>query len=169
MPAQIRRATGGDVAAMCEISQRAHRLGYAHLIPASHRAAFDARYDGSPKHRHILAARLRRALARKNWTVLVAEHDGTVVGYTLCERTAYGARKRGLFVDPDYQGVGIGNMLFASSLEGLDNKAVELLVVENNARATRLYEQHGFHSIGRSNVLYFGAHQIHMRRLPVVA
>lgn len=163
---QIRRATGGDIAAMCEISQRAHRLGYAHLIPASHKAAFDARYDGSPKHRRILAMRLRRALARKHWTVLVAEQDGAVVGYTLGERTAWGARKRGLFVDPLHQGKGIGRQLFEASLARLDGATVRLRVLRDNERAIHLYKTHGFTEVGSADVLFFGAEQIIMERPP---
>lgn len=152
---------------MCKISQRAHRSGYAHLIPASHKVAFDAHYGDSPKNRHIRAARLRRALARKNWTALVAEKDGAVVGYTLGERTVYDARKRSLFVDPSCQGEGIGSTLFEASLADLDDVTVRLRVLRGNERAINLYKEHGFTEVDSADVLFFGAEQIIMERPPL--
>lgn len=163
--ASVRPATLGDVPAMLSVSQKAHRHSYADLIPASHRAAFDARYSDDPENRQFLISRLMQALDNPTWRILVATVDeNEIIGYTIVEH-ANPAQLHGLFVDPDYQGMGIGRQLFEASLADLDSATVRLHVLRDNQRAINLYEEHGFKEVGKADALFFGAEQIMMERV----
>lgn len=170
MDVVIRSATARDVSAMCEISLRAHQHSYANLIPRSHWAAFVAHYDGSLESRRTLERILLRGVTAPGRSGFVAEYDGKIVGYTLGEHiTPSQAHKHGLFVDPHFQGKGIGRQLFESSLAGLNTATVRLLVLRNNERAIHLYKQYGFIEVGSADTLFFGAKQTIMERPPIVA
>lgn len=165
MDVVIRRATADDVPMMCDISLRAHQHSYANLIPRSHWAEFSVHYGGSPESRRTLERILLRGITSPGRSGLVAECGGGIVGYALGERTAPSqAHKHGLFVDPQFQGKGIGRRLFEASLAGLEDATIDLLVLRGNKRAINLYEAYGFMDMGRADVLFFGAEQIIMKR-----
>jgi ribosomal protein S18 acetylase RimI-like enzyme len=84
---------------------------------------------------------VRRWYAGKFWEWdwgLVAEED-RVVGFV----TTMGAHLDQLFVDPAYQGRGIGTSLLTTTLERTPAVAT-LFVFEENVPARRFYERYGF-------------------------
>jgi ribosomal protein S18 acetylase RimI-like enzyme len=98
-------------------------------------------------------------LGNPAWRIWVAELDGSVVGFTL-EQIMGDAlvQKRGLFVDPDMQGRGIGKLLFEESLKDIPRGAtVRLSVIENNHRAKELYKKYGFVTVGYDSKSFYGS------------
>lgn len=157
----IRHATNDDLSAMYLVSLHAHQLSYANLIPQSRQQDFTSRYTLSDSSRVAYISRMKQRLNDPDWTIWVATIDGVVVGYTLAQRaTQHLVLKKGLFVDPDYQGRGIGERLFVDSL-GIAKlgDTVQLTVVSGNIRAKRLYQKHGFENVGASSKTFYGAQQ----------
>ena len=74
---------------------------------------------------------------------LVAEADSLVVGFIATQ----GAHIDQLFVDPDYQQLGIGTSMLTAALRGTPS-LVTLMVFEENKPARRLYENHKFRLAG---------------------
>ena len=68
--------------------------------------------------------------------------DGIVKGFVRVS----GTRIEKLFVEPAFQGQGIGGKLLDRAIG--ETGAEELLVLEKNPRAIRLYERHGFERTG---------------------
>ena len=73
----------------------------------------------------------------------VYETDGRVVGFLALIGNEVGA----VFVDPAYQGRGIGRALMDRARES--RPFLELDVLEANAIGRRFYELYGFHVVGR--------------------
>lgn len=90
--------------------------------------------------------------------LLVAESDGKVVGSAGLHPVGTQLRRRhammlGISVSPSAQGQGVGAALMTALLDYADNWAqvlrLELTVFQDNQRAIRLYERHGFAPEGR--------------------
>lgn len=78
--------------------------------------------------------------------VRVAEVGGRVVGFAALN----GPRLDHLYVDPEYQGIGIGSELLQSAME-TRGPGLELRVFEQNVAAMRFYERHGFSIVERDD------------------
>jgi ribosomal protein S18 acetylase RimI-like enzyme len=141
-------------------------MSYTALIPESERKAFLADFSPSEEARSHRFEYFLPKLDDPAWYIWVAELDGKIVGYTKETRT--GERtisKRGLFVDPDYQGRGIGSELFKTSLAvAKPGDTLYLSVIENNLKAQRLYEKYGFKVSGYAEGTFYGAKLVRMRR-----
>ena len=74
-----------------------------------------------------------------NQDAWVAEVDGQVVGYV----TLQGAELNDLYIQPGYQGQGIGTALLAKAME-LSPGELSLWAFQRNEGARRFYERHGF-------------------------
>jgi putative acetyltransferase len=73
----------------------------------------------------------------------IAEIDGRLVGFL----SRVGSEVGGVFVDPQYQGRGVGRRLMDAAL---DSRAfLELDVFEANAAGRRFYSRYGFKEVGR--------------------
>lgn len=148
---------------MFRISMRAHQLNYEHLVPKERRDDFDRRYALTSENEARYMQAFTPRFTHKDWNILVAEMDGKVVGYTLSKReSAHLLNKKGLFVDPEYQGVGIGKALFEASVASFPEGAIELQVIEGNDRARHIYESFGFTAKGYAERSFFGAPKVVM-------
>src|SRR5437762_1352426 len=87
--------------------------------------------------------------------VLVAEHDGQVIGYAYAAMEGYDYMSlRGpagllhdVIVDPDHRGQGVGRLLVDALLSDLQSRGVPRVVLsaaERNESAQRLFERMGF-------------------------
>jgi ribosomal protein S18 acetylase RimI-like enzyme len=87
--------------------------------------------------------------------VLVAEHDGQVIGYAYAAIEGYdymslrgpAAVLHDLIVDPEYRGRGVGRLLLNATLSYLTSQGaprVVLSTAERNEAAQRLFERMGF-------------------------
>jgi ribosomal protein S18 acetylase RimI-like enzyme len=143
----IRRAMTSDLPAL-------GRLG-ALLVQQHH--DFDARRflgasRSTPRH---YAEFLGSQLDDPDVLVLVAEHDGQVIGYTFAAMEGYDYKSlRGpagllhdILVDPDHRGRGVGSRLLDETLSTLRSKGARQIVLstaERNESAQRLFARIGF-------------------------
>lgn len=63
------------------------------------------------------------------------------------------ARIVSIAIDPDFQGQGLGTLLFSSVLRDLQDQSIGLNVRANNAAALRLYQSAGFQPLGTTKDL----------------
>jgi len=160
MTYQIRHVIPSDLPEMFRISVSAHQAGYAALIPDSNRKSFDERYAVTPENERNYTEFMTAGLNDHHWSSWLAEQNGRVVGYVLMERVhADFYRMRGMFVDPDYQGQGIGSGLMQTALNSVQKGTIELHVIAANERAKHIYEKNGFVVTSESPETFFGAKQ----------
>jgi GNAT superfamily N-acetyltransferase len=77
---------------------------------------------------------------RENVTFWVAEIDGKIVGVVGIDEITI----RTFYVDPDYQGKGVGRKLFEKAREEAVKRGYDKLVVQSSPTAEKVYEHLGF-------------------------
>jgi ribosomal protein S18 acetylase RimI-like enzyme len=144
--ARVRRAEDADLARVAELAGRLIRM---------HHETDPARFFLPERVEEGYAWWLARELKRKEAVVLVAEADGSIVGY------AYGSVEgrdwnmlldvhgelRDVFVAPDARRSGVGRSLVSAlvaELEGLGAPRVVLSTMVGNEAAQRLFRACGF-------------------------
>jgi len=161
----IRKAIVDDVDALFSVSSLAHNSGYDSIIPSRSFARFKRRYAPTLKNRMAYKKVASIRIVHPSWAFYIAEKDGHIVGYHCSKQISEDtALLRGLFVEPGYQGQGVGKKLFIHMLTHFDGFRLELKVLKYNARAIALYEQYGFVKTKRLVGRFFGAPQIIMVR-----
>ncbi|MEJ2290554.1 MAG: GNAT family N-acetyltransferase [Deinococcales bacterium] len=146
MPLLIRDAGPRDAAAIASIARRGWSTGYRGLLEASfldRRAASDQETEW----RSYLADR------PDDHGILVADSDGTVVGFVRFGPTVDSDRAReadgevyGFYVAPERTGEGLGRRLFAAARERLaamGHRHLVLWTFEGNRAAERFYARAG--------------------------
>jgi GNAT superfamily N-acetyltransferase len=131
------RRSGRDEAETHFALQRAACLaGMAHIFPPElHPYPDDA---------------IRERWRRVEGTVLVAERDGEPVGVVLVDWCWL----HGFYVRPDHWGSGVALELYEAALAQLDGCAeIRLWVLEENHRARRFYEKHGWRENGETRLV----------------
>ncbi|MBD8057476.1 GNAT family N-acetyltransferase [Cellulomonas sp. JH27-2] len=155
MPLQVRPAQPDDVPALARLAAATFPLACPpDSTPADQQAFIDA---------VLSPARFDEYLADPARTVLVADEDGELVGYTmLVAGTPTDADVRATlrltptvelskcYVLAGHHGAGISNALMAASLEAApaDAAGIWLGVNQLNERAQRFYGRHGFRRVG---------------------
>lgn len=82
---------------------------------------------------------------------VVAVEDDRIVGWAFLTRMREPTPHLGIACAEDHHGQGLGTRLMQTVMEHArahDKQAVDLIVVQENDRARRLYEKHGFHVTG---------------------
>ena len=136
----IRRATVVDAPAIADLHVRAWQATYRHVFPA---AALDAM---SPGERIV---RWEQNVLDAHVPVFVADEGGRVVGFVAvgpsrdadCDGELWG-----IYVAPEAWGTGAAGRLMEAALEDLRANFREaiLWVLDDNPRARRFYEKHGW-------------------------
>lgn len=135
----VREATTDDVPAICEVARRSWKNDYPDVVS---RETIEEGVDDwySP-------ARIEDELSRARTVVLVAEEEGTVVGFV----HAYSSDEVGyvlrLYVDPDHRRVGVGTRLFdrvRDTLFGHGVTHVDAMVLADNDPGNTFYRTLGF-------------------------
>ena len=126
----LRRAVAADAQAIAIVHRAAMRVSLA-FLPALHTAQEDLRFFSE-----------RFLPANEVW---VAEAQAQVVGYIGFDTDWINH----LYVLPEFQGHGIGPQLLSKALA--DGRARRLWTFQQNARARRFYEAHGFVLIELTN------------------
>lgn len=147
----VRAATVADVDAIVEVHIRARSAYYDGFLPV----------DEIVKHNESLRQRRDQVAMRigsLGFTVLVAEHDATMVGFALIGPCHYPdphpatiSELRLMYVDPEHLRTGIGARLHAKVVEAWQAAEVEsarLWVWEFNQRARAFYASQGWQSDG---------------------
>ncbi|MFC3943797.1 GNAT family N-acetyltransferase [Pseudomonas gingeri NCPPB 3146 = LMG 5327] len=147
---RIRSASAADCDSLSHIAGRTFALA----CPASTPAQAIARHieeQLQPVHFHQL-------LQQPGKILLVLELDGQLIGYSLLTPepgpvgvdVADGAQEfTRCYVVPEQHGSGAAGFLMSESLKLLSGP-VRLSVSEENPRAIRFYERHGFRIVGRT-------------------
>lgn len=130
------------------------RLGT--LLIEEHHAFDERRFlaptDDTSQH---YAAYLKSRIDNPNAVLLVAEHDGEVIGYAYAEIEGYdymalrgpAAVLHDLIIDPKHRGSGVGTLLITAMFSQLESQGalrVVLSTAERNKPAQRLFERIGF-------------------------
>lgn len=126
MAARVRPMALREADAVADVWYRAGRLAYPYL--AGWRAMTPA-----------LARQVFRSQIAGPCQVSVVEQDGAVAGY-LALRGSYLDR---LYIDPPYQGQGLGSLLLAHARR-CSPGGLELHTHQQNVAACAFYERHGF-------------------------
>lgn len=126
MPACIRPYRSGDLDATVDLWHRTWHHTFPSLTHPQAYAQWRSRFEDE------ILPRLR---------VWVAELDGAIVGFLALD-IAHGYISQ-MFVDPSTQGTGIGDALMETAKEACP-RGLTLHSLEQNARARRFWEKHGF-------------------------
>lgn len=85
----------------------------------------------------------------ENRLILIAKEDGKVVGFCIAKKEEKENNLSAIYVDPKYQGKGIGGKLAHKVLEWLGNeKDISVFVADYNENAIAFYERFGFKDTG---------------------
>jgi len=91
-----------------------------------------------------------RSAIRSPDGVSVLKFDGRVVGYAICGHNRYKNTHQGeiyeLYIKPDYQGIGLGELLFEACLNTLDERRLRGMILwclNDNTNAIEFYERRG--------------------------
>jgi GNAT superfamily N-acetyltransferase len=151
----IRAGTPSDAEAVARVNVRAWQAAYAHVFPAERLADLSVE---------------RRAADWREWPPLVAEVQGTVVGFVSVGPSRDSDASGELFaiyVDPDHWGTGVGRELIGAGeqrLRELGYVDAILWVLDDNPRARRFYERAGwYHDGNRRPIEIFGIEVPEMR------
>ncbi|HCT81267.1 MAG TPA: N-acetyltransferase [Micromonosporaceae bacterium] len=136
----LRAETLTDCDAVAAMHMLAWQVGYRGMLPDDFLAGLDVD-QWADRRRKLLDTR----------PALVAERHGEIVGFT---RFGPGREDetvgeiQAMYVHPDHWGMGIGDALMCTALDGLPQNEVQLWVLERNERALRFYARYGFHPDG---------------------
>ena len=138
--AHVRRGRFSDAENLADIFPRAWRHTYCGIIPNSHLQLMADRRGTDWWRRAI---RSQRGLA-------MLEVNDSVVGYALYGSTHIENRVRGeifeLYIEPDHQGLGFGELLFEFCRHRLDLRSLRGLIIwalAGNERAIDFYWRRG--------------------------
>ena len=149
----VRKATSADADGLVSVFRAAWQLAYSGLIPSLHLARLLARRD---------CAWWRNAI-RTERHLIVLEVAGTVVGYATCGKSRGLNPKSGeiyeLYLEPVYQGIGLGEHLFEACRDRLDRDRLNGLIVwalADNTEARDFYWRRGGRPCARSTERFSG-------------
>jgi phosphinothricin acetyltransferase len=111
-------------------------------------------FEEVPPSEPDFAERIERVMRNHPW--LVAEHDGTVVGYAYASahrsRAAYRwAAESAVYVDGAHRRSGVGRRLYTELLARLEEQGIQVVIAGvtlPNDASVRLHEALGFKPIG---------------------
>jgi GNAT superfamily N-acetyltransferase len=83
------------------------------------------------------------------WTIWVAEADGAIAGMIALNLDG-GAEVEDFFVEPDFQGRGVGGALMATLLDTCREAGANMLEVDADPNAEAIYARLGFETFARS-------------------
>lgn len=163
----VRPARLADSQAMYAIKIAAHAGDlYLSLIPHTHQDKFLEHYAQSKEREERFHAKLQKMLKDKSMYVYVIERADQIGGYIMARQDVSKGKwyLDSLFVDPVLQGGGLGSQLLANFLADIESPC-ELLVINSNESAIRLYEKYGFKIVDHEAGFYYGAALAKMERL----
>jgi ribosomal protein S18 acetylase RimI-like enzyme len=143
----VRRAKATDSERLAEIFAQSWRLAYRGIIPHPHLECMIQRRGVSAWAKSI----------RTEAHLLVVEAAGEVAGYATCGASRHHGAYKGeiyeLYLEPVYQGLGLGEFLFEACRNQLDRRGLDGLMVwvlEDNTSAADFYYRRGGRPISRA-------------------
>lgn len=148
---------------------RRARIADAAGLGAVHSAAWMATYRGIIPHdelEHMVSRRTPawwRSAIRSRDTVLVLEIGGEIIGYATCGCARLPCDHDGeiyeIYLKPEYQGLGYGELLFEGCRGALDHKGfkgVIVWVLADNDRAVSFYWARGGRPVSKCSERFGG-------------
>ena len=137
----------------CETDSTGVAAIYAHHVIKG-----TASYDIEPPSVDSIRAKIRRVLAA-GWPFLVAERDGSILGYAYAtqfrDRAAYGwTAENSIYMHPDWMGRGVGKALLTELCRRAEARGFrQMIAVIGGAEeaSMRLHAACGFKEVGRLN------------------
>jgi tRNA dimethylallyltransferase len=156
--------TAAEIAAQIDIVRPARADDAEELFRIQREASLDALAHVFPPERYPfpdqeIRRRWREAVSDAPTHVLVAERDGRILGVA-AGRDGW---LEGLYVRPEAWGTGVADVLHDAALDRLAAEgagSVRLWVLEENARARRFYEKHGWRVDGGERLVPFPPHPL---------
>jgi ribosomal protein S18 acetylase RimI-like enzyme len=139
MTTLIREAAPDDVEAIISVGRRTWPTTYGFAGPA---------YIADGLARWWSAEAIRRSL--EDTTVLVAEHNGSVVGVGNLDLRGEVPIIWKLYVLPETQGTGVGSALLRELCGRAGSRPVRLEYTDGNTPAAHFYTTHGFTELRRA-------------------
>ena len=148
MTVVVRSAIDADAVAIASIHVRAWQAAYAGIIPTEYLDALSI-----PARTATWTASLEAGGTPDGGEIHVAEVGGAVVGWLTCGPSrddgapAHVGELHGIYVDPDFWGVGVGLALMDLCIEELRAKgfsSATLWVLTDNHAARAWYERRGW-------------------------
>jgi ribosomal protein S18 acetylase RimI-like enzyme len=149
---EIRDAGVDDVRGIQNVVRTTWEHTYRKSIPEDVRKEFVSQAYSTGLLRHRMEANV----------FLVALHNGSVVGFAdFRSRSSTEVELAAIYVLPEMQGRGIGSRLLQAGIGRFSlSKSLMLQVEQDNTRAQRFYEAHGFRHAGDHAVEIYG-HVVH--------
>jgi GNAT superfamily N-acetyltransferase len=138
----LRTATAADAPLLAALQEEASRAGVPHVYPP----------ELYPFPTEAVRERWRAYTERGGWAVLDGEDGFVAVDPPWLEA---------MYVRPSAWGAGVSDRLHGAAVAELRARGVErarLWVLEENGRARRFYERHGWRADGTSRVVEFPPH-----------
>jgi len=91
--------------------------------------------------------RVRQLEEKSNLSLFVADDKGTYVGYCIVTSDKRKGEIDSIYIQPIYQGKGIGNQLMMKAIDWLKNRNcrdINIYVAEGNESVLGFYEKYGF-------------------------
>lgn len=160
--AAIRPATADDIPALHDLVERAYR-GISAREGWTHEADLITGDRTSPDQ-------LRATLADPDSAVLVAEHDGRLIGTVTVTRIAPGRCYLGMLgVDPQLQAAGLGRQLVAAAEEAarsqFDAQVMEMTVITARSELIDWYLRLGYVGTSETRMLTGDGGRLHPMRV----
>ncbi|GAB3248795.1 hypothetical protein GCM10027425_05520 [Alteromonas gracilis] len=157
---RIRGAIAADAAAIGETHARAWETAYAEVFtPAALAQAVEQRRHTGER----LVAQLRadgEVELRDGSFLLVAEVDGSIVGFTHSAAGRNGFEVFALYAHPDHWGSDVSRALWAATLAQSPATTGSLWTLAGAGRARAFYDRVGWSATGRAREHDFGIGQI---------
>jgi ribosomal protein S18 acetylase RimI-like enzyme len=153
---EIRDAGVDDVRGIQNVVRTTWEHTYRKSIPEDVRKEFVSQAYSTDLLRHRMEANV----------FLVALHNGSVVGFAdFRSRSSTEVELAAIYVLPEMQGRGIGSRLLQAGIGRFSlSKSLVLQVEQDNTRAQRFYEAHGFRHAGDHAVEIYG-HVVHTAKM----
>ena len=142
-----------DALSIAEVFRLSWLNTYAAIIPQSH-------LEYMVKRRGVA---WWRSAIRSRDTVNVLKFDGRIVGYATCgssrDSSTYEGEIYEIYLLPEYQGAGLGELLFEACRHHLDERRLRGMIVwclADNTRAMEFYERRGGVCIASSHEMLGG-------------
>lgn len=142
----VRQATPADVGAIQRVAERSWTADYPEIT--SRESAVEG------VHEWYSEQRLADEIDRSDAVVLVAEREGTVVGFAHAAWSGRQGDVMRVYVDPDHRDQGVGSALLESTVATLferDVEEVRAMVLADNEPGNEFYREHGFERLAETH------------------
>lgn len=164
-PVIVREAAAADLPTVFIIRAKARAAAYKPFLSPNSLRSFEIQNAVNAATLNRWKDKAANYLAEKDTYVFkVATIDGRVVGWSLAEVRQDEFYLMRLFVDPEYQGFGVGSALLKHLHPLAADKPITLSVLKPNLPAINFYKKHGFKEVRDAKRTYLGVHRFVMEK-----